>query len=496
MRIRPRPLGLRARITLAFALGSLLLSVTLSTSTWAFTRQAQLNQREDSSIDRVLSNARPLRSTLLAGGTTNLSEYMVASLPTPANQVIAVRNGEGSGPDTASSSQRIVYEDIPPALRELVGSGSPGMMRYRHADEPVLAIGVPIPAADAEYYEVVSLLELERSFDVLAFWLTGASGLTTLAGAALGWWASRRTLLPLVDVGIAAEAIAGGRLDTRLESANDPDLAVLVSSFNEMAHALQERIERDARFASDVSHELRSPLMTLAASIEVLETRRDELPERSRAALDLLVHDVNRFQQLVADLLEISRFDSGAAHLELEPVLLAEFLDQAVRASTGASLPVIAGGEFDEVVVELDKRRMARVVANLIDNAAKYGGGATQLRLRSAGDDYVEFTVEDSGDGIPDVDRELIFERFSRGSSAGSRGTDSGTGLGLALVREHVRLHGGTVRVEDRPDGEPGGCFVVSLPVLDDEPDPDSDLSSATDPDQLPTLPIPHATTR
>lgn len=490
MRIRPRPLGLRARITLAFALGSLLLSVTLSTSTWAFTRQAQLNQREDGAVDRVISNARPLRSTLLAGGATNLSEYMVASLPTPASQVLAVRNADG-GLDTASSSQRIVYEDIPPSLRELVGSGTPGMMRYRHADEPVLAVGIPIPAAGAEYYEVVSLLELERSFDVLAFWLTAASGLTTLAGAALGWWASRRTLLPLVDVGIAAEAIAGGRLDTRLESANDPDLAVLVSSFNEMAHALQERIERDARFASDVSHELRSPLMTLAASIEVLETRRDELPERSRAALDLLVHDVNRFQQLVADLLEISRFDSGAAHLELEPVLLAEFLEQAVKASTGEALPVVADQPLDEVVVEVDKRRMARVVANLIDNAAKYGGGARLVRLRPAGDQFVDFTVEDSGDGVPAADRDRIFERFSRGSSAGSRGTDSGTGLGLALVREHVRLHGGTVRVEDRPGDEPGACFVVSLPVLPEELDLDPDAE--TDPDRLPTLPISHA---
>ena len=137
--------------------------------------------------------------------------------------------------------------------------------------------------------------------------LFGASLVTTLAGAALGYWISRRTLRPLSNVGVAAEAIAGGRLDTRLEGGDDPDLEALVTSFNHMAQALEERIERDGRFASDVSHELRSPLMTLAASIEVLATRREEMPDESaQAAVDLMAADIARFQQLVDDLLEIS----------------------------------------------------------------------------------------------------------------------------------------------------------------------------------------------
>src|SRR5690606_11759441 len=185
--------------------------------------------------------------------------------------------------------------------------------------------------------------------------------------------------------------------------------------------------------------------------IEVLQTRRDELPDRSRAVLDLLVYDVNRFQQLVADLLEISRFDSGAVHLELEPVLLAEFLTQAVRAAalgmSEAEVPVVADGDLAELVVEVDKRRMAQVVANLLDNAQKYAGGATRIVL-SRGVDTVEFAVQDAGEGVAPEDRERIFDRFSRGSAAGARGSDSGTGLGLALVSEHVRLHGGSVRVE------------------------------------------------
>jgi two-component system, OmpR family, sensor histidine kinase MtrB len=483
VKFRPRRFGLRARITLAFALGSLLLSVTLSASTWAFTRQAQLNQREASAVERLFTNARSLRSTLLAGGDTDRREYL-NGLPTPADQVLAVRGVPE--PDIYATGD-VSFNDLPLGLRDIVAEGQPASMRYRTSnDDPFLVVGVPLPAVSAQYFEVVALEDLERSFELLGLYLTAASLFTALGGAALGWWASRRTLLPLVDVGTAAQAIAGGRLDTRLESANDPDLGVLVASFNDMAAALQARIERDARFASDVSHELRSPLMTLAASIEVLQTRRDELPERSRAALDLLVHDVNRFQQLVADLLEISRFDSGAAHLELEPVLLAEFLTQAVRAAalgaSGPEVPIVAEGPLAELVVEVDKRRMARVVANLLDNAQKYGGGATAVVL-SQRSDVVEFAVQDAGEGVAPEDRERIFDRFSRGSSAGARGTDSGTGLGLALVTEHVRLHGGSVRVENRGDGVRGASFVVSLPILlhpDTEPHPDTELTPAS----------------
>jgi signal transduction histidine kinase len=269
-------------------------------------------------------------------------------------------------------------------------------------------------------------------------------------------------------VSTAATALAAGRLDTRLESSDDPDLRPIAESFNDMAQALQDRIESDARFASDVSHELRSPLMTLAASIEVMDNQRDELPERSRAALDLMVADIDRFRQLVEDLLEISRFDAGVVRLELEEVHLAELVMQAVSHSTDADLPVDLDAELAGVVVQADKRRIVRVLANLIDNAAKYGGGATSVSLRQV-EGGVQIAVEDRGEGVPVEDRELIFGRFSRGGAAGRRGSSDGVGLGLALVAEHVNLHGGRVWVEDRADGEPGARFVVELPVEEHE---------------------------
>lgn len=467
MRLRPHRFGLRARITLAFALGSLLLSVLLSGSTWAFTRQNQLDQRQDQAVDRLFENGRVVRNRLLnAGAGVNLTE-LLSAVPAPEG-ASPILFGPQS-PTGATPSGRFTGQDLPTAMRTAVSGGAPATMRYRAEDEPVLAVGVPIPAISSQYYEIVSLADLERSLNVLAVFLVGASAVTTAAGAALGWWASRRTLLPLADVGRAAQAIAGGQLDTRLQGSDDPDLAVLVSSFNDMATALQERIERDARFASDVSHELRSPLMTLAASIEVLQTRRDEMPERSQAALDLLVEDVERFQVLVADLLEISRFDSGSARLDLETVDVAEFLRQAVHAATDDDVPVIVDGErTGRLIVDVDKRRIARVVANLLDNAAKYADGATAVRVRSLGD-RVEIAVEDAGPGVPVEDRQRVFERFSRGAgAAGSRGSDSGVGLGLSLVAEHVRLHGGTVRVESRLDRRSGARFVVELPLAEE----------------------------
>jgi two-component system sensor histidine kinase MtrB len=200
----------------------------------------------------------------------------------------------------------------------------------------------------------------------------------------------------------------------------------------------------------------------------VMNNQRSELPERARSALDLMVADIDRFQQLVEDLLEISRFDAGVVHLELEEVHLAELVMQAVSHSTDADVPVELDADLAGVVVLADKRRIVRVIANLLDNATKYAGGATSVALRRV-EGGVQIAVEDRGTGVPEEDRSVIFNRFSRGATAGRRGSTDGVGLGLALVAEHVNLHGGTVWVDDRADGEEGARFVVQLPVVEHE---------------------------
>jgi two-component system sensor histidine kinase MtrB len=456
-----RRLGLRARITLAFAIGALLLSALLSATTWALTRENLLNQREDAATVIVYQNARIVRARVTPGTD---KQALVSSLSTPLGSRPILYADE----EFVSLTPEFGQDALPKEVRDAVLAGQPVRMRYELRGEMQLTIGIPIPSVDAAYFEIIALDDLQSTLEALGVSLIGASLLTTLAGAALGSWASRRALRPLSGVSTAAMALAGGHLDTRLEVSEDPDLRPISASFNDMAQTLQDRIERDARFASDVSHELRSPLMTLAASIEVMDNQRDDMPERARAALDLMVGDIDRFQQLVEDLLEISRFDAGVVRLELEEVHLAELVMQAVSHSTDADVPVELDAELAGVVVQADKRRIVRVIANLLDNADKYGGGATSVGLRRV-EDGVQIAVEDRGGGVPEEDRSRIFERFSRGAVAGRRGSSEGVGLGLALVAEHVNLHGGQVWVEDRADGDDGARFVVELPVEEQE---------------------------
>jgi signal transduction histidine kinase len=457
-----RRLGLRARITLAFGIGALLLSALMSGTTWALTRENLVNQREDSAMVLVFQNARTVQGRVANPETDQ--QALLASLSTARGARPILYYDDKYVPLTPEFGQ----DALPASLRDTVIAGHPARMRFSLRGEMQLAIGIPLPQAHAAYFEIVSLEDVSDTLEALGVSLVGASLVTTLAGAALGWWAARRALRPLTSVSSAAEALASGRLDTRLAPSIDPDLRPITASFNDMAQALQDRIEQDGRFASDVSHELRSPLMTLAASIEVLSNQREDLPERAQAALDLMVADVDRFQQLVEDLLEISRFDAGVARLELEEVHLAELVMQAVSHSSDVDVPVELDAALAGVVVHADKRRIVRVIANLLDNARKYGGGATSVGLRRV-DDGIQIAVEDRGPGVPEEDRQLVFHRFSRGISAGRRGSTDGMGLGLALVAEHVNLHGGKVWVEDRGDGEEGARFVVELPVEDHE---------------------------
>jgi len=458
--IRRRRLGLRARLTLTYALGAALLSALLAITTYGLTRQNLLQQREDSAVSRAFANAVTVQKNLTGNSTSSMDD-LLSSLPTPDGAEPIIESNGSWFAKTVAFGQ----DALPMSLRRTVAAGNPARMRFTRMGQTYFAVGVPLPRVHAAYFEGVSLTEVGHTLDTLAIILLGAGLLTTAAGGFLGWWAARRALAPLLDVGAAAEAIAGGRLDTRLVVGEDPDLDVLAVPFNHMAQALEDRVERDARFASEVSHELRSPLMTLAASVEVLENTRAELPERAQVALDLLSADVDRFQQLVEDLLEISRFDAGAIQLHLEDVLVAEMVLQAVQVLGGGGIPVRYGDDVGSVIVRVDKRRFGRVLANLLDNAEKYAGGATDVSIELVGE-VVQIAIEDRGSGVPEGDREVIFDRFSRGSESGNRASDSGVGLGLALVDEHVRLHGGQVWVEDRKDGQPGARFVVELPVV------------------------------
>jgi signal transduction histidine kinase len=210
---------------------------------------------------------------------------------------------------------------------------------------------------------------------------------------------------------------------------------------------------------------LRSPLTTLATAVQVLQARRDELPERSRLALDLVVDEIARFQHVVQELLELSRADAGVERLEQEPVRLGELVLQAASRLDGQETTVEIDSAVASSPVLADKRRLERVLVNLFDNACTHGEGLAAIRVVRMGD-CARVEVDDNGPGIPETERDAVFERFFRGAVSGRRGTDSGVGLGLALVTEHVAAHGGRVWVEDRDDA-PGARFVFEIPWRD-----------------------------
>ncbi|MGH9044330.1 MAG: ATP-binding protein [Acidimicrobiales bacterium] len=463
-------LGLRARVTGLFAAGALLLSVLMGGLAYFTTSHFLLSDRLNSAVKDATLGAGALETALRAPSPNPFQILDGLDATYGATYSALVLDGS-----PFYSSFAITIDEVPGGLRTLVASGTPGTQTFVLHDDPQMVVGIPLRSVDASYFAIFDVKDLDHTLHILALALALGGLVTTLLGGVVGRLASARTLRPLSAVSRAAVAIAGGDLDTRLKaSSEDPDLAGLTQSFNAMVDRLQERIERDARFASDVSHELRSPLTTLANTLNVLEAHAGELSDRAQRALELLGADLRRFERMVAELLEMSRSDVGSTDASLELVDAGELVRRAVTSSSSALLhlnapPVWIDPLLDEVVLNVDKRRFERIMANLLENAANYGGGATCVSAEPgrdpSGHSTVLIAVEDSGPGVPPSERRRIFERFYRGQEAGRRGASTGTGLGLALVAEHVKVLGGRVGIEDAPGG--GARFTVELPAQD-----------------------------
>jgi two-component system sensor histidine kinase MtrB len=453
---RRRTLRLRTRVTLFFSLTALVASVGLTVVTYAVARSFLTEQRNSVAQSQAFSNAQLVKTELLSNPST--IGDLVPRLRTEGSGFALVIVQGASGVERAySSDQRFSRTSFPVDLRELVARTSSGIQHFSIDGEPYVAVGVYIVAVQTQYFEAFPLRDTNRTLRYLATALGIGSAVTTLIAAGLGWWTSRRLLRPLSRVATAAGEIASGGLDTRLTPETDPDLARLASSFNDMADAVQARIEREVRFASDVSHELRSPITALAAAVEVLDKRRDDLPDRSRQALDVVVGQVRRFDQMVMDLLELSRIDAGSTELHREEVDLHELISRIAHRYGFAGTPIVIDRKLP-TQVRVDKLRFERILANLLENAREHAGGPIRVTAEPYGRHSFLLTVQDAGPGVARGERSRIFERFARGSAARHR---VGTGLGLALVAEHAQAHGGEAWVEDRQGG--GALFKVSF---------------------------------
>lgn len=454
MRLLPR--GLRARTILAFALLALVLSTALGLSTYQITRQYLLEQRETLATRQAMTNALVARGLVAAANDRTEPTDIAESLRAASNARSVLRVGDRWFAAVVEVNQ----DAIPPAFVAALSPGTAQRQRVEVNDAPYLLVGVALPGLDVDYFEFASLRELQRNLEIIGAVLLIAGSTTTVIGAGVGWLVARRLLRPLTAVAEVAAAMSDGDLSRRLEVRGDPDLRPMAESFNEMASSLEARIARELRFTADVSHELRTPLTAMASAVGL--ARRGDLSGRARFAVDVLDQQVHHLQRLTLELLEISRIDAGVAEMRLEETDVVA-LTRRIARSHRLGDDVVTARLGDGGIWAVDPVRFERIVENLVENAERYGGGPTRIELHRSGGDLV-LMVDDAGPGVPVEERIAIFGRFHRGAAEQPLDRPKGTGLGLALVDEHVRLHSGSVWVTDSPEG--GARFVVRLPRL------------------------------
>ncbi|MFI5709303.1 ATP-binding protein [Kribbella sp. NPDC051620] len=471
-----RRFGLRDRVMLAYGLLALGLSGVLALVTWSVVSNYLTNQRISSAIVETTDNANTLHYGLYGltsscGPVRRLDQEPNCGTVVPQSPAMVMDLVEAL-PSTDSAAMLMHYDgawytmsakasDIPADMAESAQGGVKVDRRIVVGGDEVLAVGVPVGRPGEAFFELHPLNRLDNTLRTLKLTLILAAIVTALLGLAVGRLASTVALRPLAKLTQVAAAVARGRLDARLEAENDPDLGGLARSFNQTAAALEKRVIADARFAGDVSHELRTPLMTMMNSMQLIQNHRLELPTSVREPVELLGDDLDRFRQLVVDLLEISR-DDGGDQGSRELVRIGDLVRAAADATAGREITEVAPDAAD-LTMDADKRRLERVIANLVDNAEQHAGGCKGVLVQAGGKGVV-IHVDDAGPGIPEADRDRIFERFGRGTPGTPPNPHrTGTGLGLAIVARHVEWHHGTIQATSRPEG--GARFIIDLPA-------------------------------
>lgn len=451
-----------------------------------------LRVKRDAAVDQAQAGVSYAQSQV-AGIVTGDAASVRSTLDRTVRELQS-RNGEAGNFDTVlvyragdtprpAASRPFLYSALPADLVDAVDDGT---QVYRYAlvpngsqeQVPTLLIGAPVPI-DGQGGEQVDLyyafpLDQEQETLSLVRSTVVISGIAlTLFVVGIGVLVTRLVVDPVRRAARGAQRLAEGRLEERLAVSGEDDLARLASSFNAMADSLQKQIvqleglsQLQQRFTSDVSHELRTPLTTVQMAAEVLhESRADFDPHVARSA-ELLYAEVNRFELLLSDLLEISRYDAGAAVLEAEPTDLGPLLHRvadgmsALAQRHGCRLEVATPAR--PVIADVDARRVQRVLRNLVGNAIEHGAGRPVEMTLAANRTAAAVTVRDHGIGLTSEAAQHVFDRFWRADPARVR-TVGGSGLGLSISLEDARLHGGWLQVWGQPDQ--GAQFRLTVPL-------------------------------
>lgn len=422
-----------------------------------------------------------------SGAWLNAMVEQLASGGKGAYSVVALSSDSGETPYVASRGPRasgdVKPDSVPADLRKQVDEGRTAPYeRYGkivHAGsgeaEPALIIGKRLDDNHGDAYQLYYLFPFtqeEKSLSLVKGTLATAGVFVVVLLGAIAWVVVRQVVTPVRMAAMISERLAAGLLQERMKVTGEDDIARLGEAFNKMAQNLQLKIQQleelsrmQRRFVSDVSHELRTPLTTVRMAADVIHEAREDFDPVTARSAELLWGQVDRFESLLADLLEISRFDAGAAALEAEPIDLRDVVKRVVDgaeplAEAKGTRILVRGGEAP-VVAEADTRRVERVLRNLVVNAVEHGEGReVVVRLAAAGG-AVAVAVRDYGVGLKPGEATRVFNRFWRADPARAR-TTGGTGLGLSIAVEDARLHGGWLQAWGEPGG--GSQFRLTLP--------------------------------
>ena len=390
-------------------------------------------------------------------GSTELGQAMSSTgLDLTRSIPLSLQEHLHSSDTTAWTYTRIVSDSAPDGAGVVVGSR------------------VRLPA-DGQPYALYYLFPLDDEEETLALVtraLLTAAGLMLALVAGLTWLVTRQVVTPIRLARRVAERLAAGQLQERLRVSGEDDLARLATSFNQMASNLQRQIRQleelsrvQRRFVSDVSHELRTPLTTVRMASDLLHDARAGFDPATGRAAELLQTELDRFEGLLSDLLEISRFDAGAAVLETDDVNLTDVAKRVVDSTRMLAeqrgTRVVVKAPDQPCVAEADVRRLERIVRNLLTNAIDHAESRDIVLQVAGSDDAAAIAVRDYGVGLSPGESAMVFNRFWRADPARAR-TSGGTGLGLSIALEDTHLHGGWLQAWGHPGG--GSQFRLTLP--------------------------------
>jgi two-component system sensor histidine kinase MtrB len=485
-------LGVRARLTVTLVALVVLTAAVLGVASYLFVDTSLHGRFRDDADSQarfdlsVLAPGRvgpnPTRDKVLASG-------LLDTFRLRGNTETIVDFGDGN---PFSSSIQLEPRSALAALgpvRAVVAEGQLGYQWTTLGSKPVLVVGGPLPPSGPAFYFVHDATGIENTLGLLRLALTGGAIVLAILALLAARAIARGVLAPVEAAGRAAERIEHGDLTARVPVTSRDEFGAWAERFNRMAAALADTIGRlrdsqaqNRQFVADVSHELRTPLAALVAEASILRDHLDALPPEARRPGELLVGDVSRLRVLVEELMELSRFDAAAEQVITEPVNVVEL----VRTVAGARLP---GADLAlpsrPLVIVTERRRLERILGNLLDNAREHAGGSgVEVELLTTTDTLI-LVVADRGPGVPPDRLVRIFERFYKADPSRRSGS---SGLGLAIAAEHAALLGGTLSASNRAQG--GLRIELQLPVTGSLPGGDE---AANDGSQSPasTTPAP-----